>query len=270
MFGNFFCDGNLIHTQVASSLLFDVSFQRGYGAFELLRTYNGVPFELGMHLKRLENSCKLLSIPLEFELEALREHIESYPYKEDLCIRIYVTVGSGVGTGHVYTIFEPITHSPKSFYQDGIAAITTKESRFQPECKSTNYIASLHALRTTMYPNVQEVLFLNSEGYILEGGTSNIFGVIDGKLYTAPHGVLKGITRSTVLDLFQGEVVQKFFSIDQLDECFLTGSLREVMPITSVNGKPIREGIVGQKTKEVISRFSAYKKGYATQQKTII
>lgn len=253
-----FCDGIPGDSNLFSSLVHDTSFQRGYAAFELFRTYQRKPFKLDEHLNRLEKTCRLLHIPLLMEKEVLKNHIASLQFSEETCIRIYVTVGSERSIGHVYVLTEPVEMIPQGYYEEGIHAITSREKRFLPEGKSTNYSAAQHALRSTSDPRVKEVIFLDESGAVLEGGTSNIFGVKNGILYTAPEGVLSGVTRNCIATLFADQLKWQSFHIHELDECFLTGSLREVMPITVINGKPVGNGCVGQKTREVIRLFQEY------------
>ncbi len=239
----------------AHDILTGETFQRGYGAFERLRTYHGVPFKLEDHLRRLESSCKGLHLPLPISLEKLSKHIVDELPDTDCGVRIYVTSRMDTKAGDIFTLFEPLPSLSKEKYTSGIHAITLKKQRDLPEYKSTNYTLMMHALRSTPFMDAEEVIYLDEKGYVLEGGTSNIFGVVNGQLMTTKTRVLPGITRDCLLDVLHDNVACTPFRVEQLEECFLTSSIREVMPITKIDGKPVGEGVVGPITKKSMEQM---------------
>lgn len=243
-----------METVAAFDLSSDLSFQRGYCAFEFLRTYGRTPFMLTEHLDRLSASCTILGIPYP---EGVEKRVLDAAL-EDVSIKVYVTPEE-----RVIIKADPLVLPKKEAYEYGVSCCTTRHKRIFPVAKSTCYLSACVGLKEGRAFNPFEVIFLDDEGFVLEGGTSNIFGVKDGDLFTVDRGVLMGVTRNIVCEMFEGSISFAPFRLEELDECFLTSTSREILPITCVDGKPIGDGVVGPKTKDVMKRFSAFVEAFS-------
>ncbi|MBI2463676.1 aminotransferase class IV [Candidatus Peregrinibacteria bacterium] len=183
--------------------------------------------------------------------------------------RIRLTVSRGVNhfdfleTKHPTICIAPelILHEPSAVYEKGVSAITFPIQRFLPEAKSLNYLPSVLARQAMVREGAYEAFFVNPLGFVSEGTISNIFLVIDGTLVTPKDGMLPGITRDTVLKVspfpvFERKILRSEFA--NADECFLTSTVKGIVPIVEVDGKKIGHGTVGKMTQSVISAFEEY------------
>ncbi len=248
---------------------YDLGFLRGFGVFEAFRTYDKAPLFLEKRLARLRNSASEIRIEVPYTNEEIEEIvrrlIEANGFTEST-VRLIVTKGVAhdsihpEGSPSFYALVTPFSPYPDSYYQEGIKAITTEHSRFLPHIKTLNYLPGLLALEEARELGVSEVLYYNSSGQILEGSTSNFFGIKNEKLITAPSEILFGITRNLVLAATQDhfEIEMRPISLDEiseLDEAFITSSLREVVPVIEIDRQPIGHGKPGPHTEIVLDLF---------------
>lgn len=272
-------DGEGFAPADAKVSVYDRGFLYGDSVFETIRTYDGYLYALDDHLERLARSAEKMGITMPVSLAALAEearralaaagNAESY-------VRIVVTRGSGplgLATSLAerplrVVIVEPLATPPREQYDKGISALcvqTVRASDAAQSAKLGNYLASALALREAHAAGASEALVVNRDGVVVEGTTSNVFAVISGKLVTPPlgTGVLDGITRGVVLTLAAElaiEVVYVALSPDEIvqaDELFLTSSLRELMPVVTVDGKQIGDGRPGRVTRQLHRAFRA-------------
>ena len=193
---------------------------------------------------------------------------------EESYARIMITRGTGPlgldtslaeGPRRVILV-EPLVLPPAEQYETGISAIcveTVRASDAADSAKIGNYLASALALKKAKEAGAREALVVNRDGVVVEGTTSNVFAVIDGVLVTPPldAGILAGITRKYVLLLAEEDKIEVRFealsrqAILEVDELFLTSSIREVMPIVEVDGVPIGDGKPGEMTRHIHQRF---------------
>ncbi len=248
----------------------------GYGLFETLRLYNGNPFLLDRHLQRLHLSAEELCFPVIPDAETLKKEMTAYISTNSLqnqAIRLSITYGNP--SAHKVNLF--FTHRAIPYrdndYQEGIsvayAEYTKNEDSPIVRHKTFNQLENLLPLRMMKHPGIKEVIFRNTAGYLCEGSKSNLFWVRDGVLYTpAPEcGILPGITRAKVLELAaelsipvkEGNFMPRL--LPDCDECFCTNSLMVLMPVTSLNGKPI--GSAGGEITNSLAK--AYKKAVADE-----
>jgi len=195
---------------------------------------------------------------------------------KDAYIRLIVSRGEGdlgldpekCPRACVIIITDKIKIYPEEFYEKGLSVITASTRRnisfaLDPQIKSLNYLNNILAKIEANLGNVPEAIMLNKDGYVAECTGDNIFMIKEGILFTPPLwvGVLKGITRDVVIELARKEnisVKEEVFSIVSLytaDECFLTGTAAEIIPVTKVDGRVIGEGKAGKITRKLIKEF---------------
>lgn len=252
--------------------VFDHGYLYGDGIYETLRAYNGVIFLLDRHLDRLKKSADAISLGLPMQLDeigaALAETVRVNGL-DDAYVRIQISRGPGdigldPGLCPVPTmviIAKPFQGYPAEYYEKGVALTVVKTRRnhplaLDPSIKATNFLNNILAKIESLNAGAYEGIMLNWEGYIAEGTISNIFWVKDGILHTPSLGVgiLEGVTRGLVLDLAQrggipikqGAFPREF--LYEADECFITNTTVEVMPVATVDGKKIGAGTPGPVT----------------------
>lgn len=266
----FYANGQFVKEQNALISVNDLAIIRGYGVFDFLRTYNGVPFHLTEHLKRLQNSARLIGLDLPCSLEDIEALIHkglSQSEHREKNIRIVVTGGlsdNGITPGEapqLLLMITAITSFPSIYYEEGAKLITSHVNRFIPGAKTINYIPAILCLEDAKAQGAIEAIYVDRDGYLLEGTTSNLFVVRDGCLITPPcDRILSGITRQVVLELTKDviEVVQRPLHKDEVrlfDEVLITSSVKEVIPIITIDSVTIGNGSIGPVSQKVLELF---------------
>jgi len=276
-----FIDGKFYSERDAKVSVFDHGLLYGDGVFEGIRAYNGRVFKLQEHLERLYFSAKaiLLEIPLT-PAEMLRAIVETCRVNKvrDGYIRLVVT--RGIGTlglnprsckkASVIIIAGKIQLYPPEYYQRGLDLITVPTTRnlhnsVNPAIKSLNYLNNILAKIEANNAGVEEAVMLNAEGFVAECTGDNIFIIKHGALLTPPlsAGALYGITRQTVLELAEqagakvAEPNLTRYDLFCADECFITGSAAEIVPVVKIDGRVIGAGQPGPLTKKLVAEYHA-------------
>jgi len=281
-------NGELVPKSQAKVSVYDHGFLYGDGVFEGIRAYNGKVFMLDEHLDRLYESAKSiwLTIPLTKEelraaiLQTLREN-----KLRDAYIRVVISRGEGdLGLDprkcpkpNVVIITDRIELFPNELYERGIEMVTVSVRRNSPQAlnpniKSLNYLNNILAKIEAINAGKPEGLMLTLDGYVAEGTGENIFIVKGRTLLTPPAymGILKGITRQVVIQLAQEigisvyEAVLTLHDVYTADECFLTGTGAEIVPVVKLDGRTIGDGKPGPITRQLIQRFRIYTKQVGT------
>ena len=272
-------NGKLVDKDDARISVFDHGLLYGDGVFEGMRSYSGNVFRLDEHLDRLWQSAAAIQLKIPGSKEqmaaAVIETLQANRI-EDGYIRLVVTRGVGTlgldpnrcDTPQVIIITDFITLYPEEFYRDGMEIVTAKTIRNHPQAldpriKSLNYLNNILAKIEGLEAGCVEALMLNYQGEVAECTGDNIFIVRDQQLLTPPYeaGVLHGITRATVMELARDDgigVVEETMTLEDLfaaDECFLTGSAAEVVPVIKVDGNVIGDGKPGPVTKRLTGLF---------------
>jgi len=268
-------DGEVVDSDEARVSVFDRGFLYGDSVFEVYRTYAGIPFAETEHLERLARSAARIMIPMPASIETLSSEVRATldaAGEGDWYVRVIVTRGTGPLTYDPTTasaplrviITAPVSVPPAEHYERGIAVVLLEASRPTDDAraagaKASNYLANLLAVHEAKQKGAQEALMLGRDGQILEGASSNLFIVKDGKVRTPEPqpGILVGITRATVIaaaaeegiEVEEGEVRPD--DLYGADEAFLTSSIREVMPVVSADGRTIGSGVPGPVTKRL-------------------
>jgi branched-chain amino acid aminotransferase len=275
----FYVDGKFLPADEATIPVTDLSVLRGFGVFDFMRTYGGKPFHLEDHVKRLERSADLLSIPLPLsrkEVEDLILETLKRNSNEESNIRIVLTGGISAdgfnpdGKPRLLVMITPLARMPESWYKTGVKIVTIPYSRFMPGAKSINYVHAIHAMQKARKDGAIEALYVTSDGYATECTTSNIFACMNGKLVTPGNTILPGITRQVVLNMgeLSGAIQIKDIKLDTLldaDEVFITSSNKEVAPVVDIDGRIIGKGRPGERTRRVMKLFSEYTLRYAVK-----
>lgn len=239
----------------------DLAIQRGVGTFESIRIYNGRPFAMALHLERLAESVEGAGIRGGEIIKQLPEIIRgglALPEMKDFdgIVKPYVT-GGDINDGgtfprpRFFVIFD-VAHKPtEEELKNGIALEPNHIDRPYPTIKSINYLFGLIPLSKSSKSNF-ESLYITPEGEITEALSSNFFLCKDGKLITAPVGrVLKGVTRDIIITLARenGFTVEERCpreeELAQADEAFITGSVKEILPVVRVDSQKIGTGRPG-------------------------
>ncbi len=283
-----YLNGEFVPKEEAKISVFDHGLLYGDGVFEGIRSYSGRVFKLDEHLKRLYDSAKVIMLKIPLEMEEMREVVLETLRRNNLrdaYIRLVVTRGEGdLGLDPdkcpkptVFCIADKIVLYPERYYKEGLRIVTVPTRRnyveaINPRIKSLNYLNNILAKIEGKLANAPEAIMLNSEGYVVECTGDNVFIVKRGVLKTPPVyiGALEGVTRNCVMDLAREmgiEVREELFTRYELytsDECFLTGTAAEVIPVVEVDKRPIGDGKPGPITLKLIDAFRRYAQTHGT------
>jgi branched-chain amino acid aminotransferase len=229
------------------------------GAYTTLRTYGerGV-LRLDQHRRRLEESAALqgrkASLDADEVRRAVRQALDAAAQPES---RLRLTFAPP----RLFVAIEPFRALPERSYAEGVACATLGLRREVPHAKDTRFIAAAQGAYDRLPDGVEEGLILGDEGSILEGLSSNFFGVVDGVLHTEEERALGGVTRSLVLEVAGrlAAVERRAVRLDErprLAEAFLTSVSREVLPVVRIDGQPVGDGRVGEKTRAIMRAFA--------------
>ena len=279
-------DGKLYDKADAKVSVYDHGLLYGDGVFEGIRVYNGKVFECGAHVDRLWASAKAirLVIPMSKEqlVSAIEETVRVNNFK-DCYVRAVVTRGVGdLGIdprkspkATVFVIADLLVHPP-DVHQKGISVITASVIRNHPNAlsariKSLNYLNNVLAKIEANDAGAGEAVMLNHEGNVSECTAENIFIVRKGQVQTpnTTDGILEGVTRAVIIRLCQRmqiPFVEKILQRHDLyvaEECFLTGSAAEVVPVTRIDNRTIGTGQPGVLTVRLIEAFRRHVKEVA-------
>lgn len=278
-----YLDGVYVPREEAKVSVFDHGYLYGDGVFEGIRAYDGRVFKLTEHLERLYEGAHhiMLNIPMtlaelaEATLETLRRN-----NLKDAYIRIVVSRGSGdlgldprkCPRATVVIIADKISLFPQEYYEQGLSVMTAAtrqrcSSTMEPRIKSLNYLNNILVKIEAAHAGMMEAIMLSDQGYVVEGSGSNVFIVNKkGELVTPPTylGILEGITRNVALELARKEnipVKEDIFTRHDLysaQECFLTGTAAELIPVISIDRRTVGAGVPGPVTKKLMDLFHDY------------
>lgn len=236
------------------------------GFYSTFRTFHSGTHALGLqaHLDRLYLPAAKLGILPSATSTNLRRQIAALleaftPYEA----RVRIILLREGNPGMVYVALEPLKVLPRSVYEQGVRVVTTHVQRETPTLKTTAFIsASQHEREVLAAQRAFDGLMLH-DGHILEGLTSNFFYVKDGKLGTAQHGILKGVTRHEVIQIARADGIEIYYEAlpiaetGKIDEAFLTSSSRGIVPIVEVDSTKVGSGVVGLMTKRLMQLYKA-------------
>jgi branched-chain amino acid aminotransferase len=275
-------NGKLVDKRAAKVSAWDHGLLYGDGVFEGIRAYNGRVFHAQAHIDRLFDSAKAIRLAIPYTKQELTDAMDDTLHangQKDAYIRLVVTRGEGnlglnpfqCPTPGVFIIVDKIALYPQEMYRDGMAVIVAKTLRtaatmLNPSVKSMNYLNNIMAKIEAIDAGVAEAIMLNDKGHVAECTGDNIFIVKDGAAMTPPQeaGILIGITRGVVIKLAAEcsvplrEQIILPSDLYAADECFLTGTAAEVIPVTKVDGRAIGTGRPGPVTAKLSAAFRKY------------
>jgi branched-chain amino acid aminotransferase len=274
-----FIDGKYLSERDAKVSVFDHGLLYGDGVFEGIRAYNGRVFKLREHIDRLFYSAKaiLLEIPMS-RAQLAKATIETIRANKlrDCYVRLVVTRGVGnLGLNprsckkpSVIIIAGKIQVYPAELYAKGMDIVTVPTTRnlhsaLNPAIKSLNYLNNILAKIEANNAGVEEAVMLNAEGFVAECTADNLFIIKNGEVFTPPNsaGALYGITRQTVIDLAQTAGLKVTepnltrYDLFNADECFLSGTGAELIPVVKIDGRVIGSGKPGPTTTRLIAAY---------------
>lgn len=283
-----YLNDRFVNEDEARVSVFDHGFLYGDGVYETIRSYGNKIFMRDQHLARLRRSAEAigLRIPKADWPSLLHESMDRNGVgndRTDAYIRITISRGMGdIGLDPalcphptLVVITRPLKPPPQERYQNGVSLIVAKTRRnlpsaLDPQIKATNFLNNIQAKREAIAAGAFDSVLLNWEGHITECTVSNLFFVKSARLCTPALscGILDGITRGILLTLAHeaGIPVQEGrFSVEALmaaDECFLSNTTMEVMPVVRLNGQPIGPGIPGPLTGRLHQIFVAQRRKF--------
>jgi branched-chain amino acid aminotransferase len=274
-----YINGKLFDKADAKVSVYDHGLLYGDGVFEGIRVYAGKVFRLKEHLDRLYDSARAVALEIPLSPPQMAEAVESTVKanaKKEGYIRLVVTRGAGslgldprkTSDPQVIIIVDDIVMYPQELYDHGMEIVTAATIRnhpnaLNPRVKSLNYLNNIMAKVEGVRAGCHEALMLNTKGEVAEATGDNVFIVKHGVLKTPPPdaGILEGVTRNAVMELARaaGIPVQEppltRHDIYTADECFLTGTAAEVIPIVKVDGRSIGNGKPGPITRQLREAF---------------
>ncbi|MBN2385058.1 branched-chain-amino-acid transaminase [bacterium] len=275
-----YINGKMYHEREQAKVsVFDHGYLYGDGVFEGIRVYNGLIFKCREHIDRLYESAKTIYLDIQMSREEMTQAMIDTVRASglhDAYIRLIVSRGVGdLGLDYrhckkptVVIIVDKITLYPPERYEKGLKVITTATRRNKPDSlncqiKSCNYLNNILAKIEVIRAGADEGIMLNNSGYVTEATADNIFVIKNKTLITPPSyfGILVGITRQAVLDIAPDEGLHVetagilVHDIYNADECFLTGSAAELIPVVECDGRAVGNGQVGPVFKALLKRF---------------
>ncbi len=272
-------NGKLYDKQDARISVFDHGLLYGDGVFEGMRSYGGRVFRLDEHLARLWESARAIWLEIPITREAMSAAVVDTLQANQIVdgyIRLLITRGAGTlgldpnrcDDAQVIIIADHISLYPAETYEQGLEIVTASTIRnhaaaLSPRIKSLNYLNNILAKIEGLQAGCVEALMLNTKGEVAECTGDNIFLVRDGVLLTPPldAGILEGVTRDAVMGLARGDEIEvremalTRHDVYIADECFLTGTAAEVVPVVKIDSRKIGNGSPGPITKRLMEQF---------------
>ncbi len=273
-----YLNGKFVAKEEAKVSVFDHGFLYGDGAFEGIRSYNGLVFRLKEHIDRLYETMHTLLIDPKMTkkqmTDAVLATLKINKFK-DAYIRLIVSRGDGdlgldprkcYGRPNVIIITDKIALYPAELYQKGMEIITVATMKnhpnaLNPQLKSLNYLNNILAKIEATHCGYNEAIMMDGSGYVGECTGDNLFIIKKGVLATPHLGRLQGITADAILSIavkMKMKTTEGFITrhdVYNADECFLTGTAAELIPVVKVDGRLIGNGKPGAVTNKLLQRF---------------
>ena len=272
-------NGKILSKETALISVYDHGLLYGDGVFEGIRTYRGQAFRLQEHMQRLYESARAIWLevpyPIEHLTKAVHETVKASAISDGY-VRLIVTRGAGAlgldprktANPQVIVMADEITIYPRESYEKGLKIVTASTIRnhpaaLNPRIKSLNYLNNIMAKIEGILAGCSETLMLNHKGEVSECTGDNIFIIKGRTLITPPidAGILDGVTRRVTMELGVEaglnvlEAAMTRHDVYTADECFLTGTAAELIPVVDVDGRKIGIGTPGSIYRDLRERF---------------
>jgi len=253
-----------------------ISINRGYGAFEFFEVINHKPFYGERHFARFRHSMHCLKLKTSFDdqlTQVVSELIDQNPFP-DFYIKMFALPHDSFRDGnyeaslYIFPVFMP--DYDQSLYESGAHLLLKNYLRFMPEAKSTNYLAGQFWCDEITDSQIVDVLF-QSEGIVSETSRGNIFSVRNGTVTTPRQQILKGITRSIVIEILAGlgipfeETTIRTGELLSADELFLSSTTKLILPVTQIDNTPIGNEKPGEITQKIMTEFQRIRESFRNE-----
>ncbi len=276
-----YVNGCFVPAEEASISVFDHGFLYGDGVFEGIRVYGGTIFRLPQHIERLYHSALCLMLDIPMTPEDMQAAIVETVRRRDLpnqYVRVVISRGAGdLGLDptlcpqpSVIIIADTIALYPERYYTEGLELVTVATRRMSsdtldPRIKSLNYLNNIMAKIEAQQAGAVEAVMLNAEGYVAECTADNLFVMREGCLHTptVAAGALQGVTRDSVLEIARdlglptAESFLTRYDLYTADECLMTGTGAEIVPVVRIDGRRVGTGTPGPMTERIREAFAA-------------
>jgi branched-chain amino acid aminotransferase len=234
------------------------------GAYTTFRTYDRYfVLNLSQHFSRLEETSRLAGKDISIYRKQLKkkitEIINAYEESES---RLRITIDLTDHIGEIYVAIEKLAVPEAVMYQEGVEVISAVMHRDNPKAKLNSFLEKAENVKKEAGKDYEEILMVNPDGNILEGLSSNFYGIKNRTIFTAEEGVLSGTTRTYVLNLAKELSIQVEFQpvrieeIDSLDEAFITSTSRSILPVKSIDQMKIGSNVPGPLTVQLMEAFN--------------
>ena len=263
-------DLRLVRADEAALPLTDLTFRRGYGAFDFLRVESGVPLFVDDHLARLERSAEMLGLAPRPDPDRIDRHVRELIEANGsgtFGLQLFLTAGDPddgftPGRPRMLSVVVPPPRYPDAYYRDGVQLLTFAFQRDLPAAKTTNYFTAVRHARALREAGAADLLYQH-EGRALETTRSNVFVATGhGRWATPRDGVLHGITRQHLIAALDGAVEIRDVSLDELlaaPEVIITSTTKGVMPVVGVDGRAIGDGRPGAMARAATEAFAEHR-----------
>jgi len=269
----FSVNGRVVSAADATISVLDLGFLRGVGAFETFRTYGGGhPHALGEHLKRIWESGEAIGLKpffTEADIRRLVAELRTRGGHDEMRVNLIVTPGShtsgvfGADTPTWVMIARDLHAPSEEMYQRGVTAVTFDATRHLPTLKTTNYLSGKNGMMLAEKAGAHEALYVDPDGYVTEGVTSNVLIIKGKRLMTPSIDCLPGITKAGIRPIAEAQGLEWYecrLTRDDIylaDEVWITSAVRELLPVVAVDGKPIHDGLSGAWAKRIRPLYHA-------------
>ena len=270
-------NGELFNEETAKISVFDRGFLYGDSVYESTRTFNRVAFRINRHLNRLFNSAEKIelspTLSREDILKNIDQTIKASPH-DNVLLRIILTRGTNSDLGldpelatsnNLIIITKAIMPNPEWWMTRGLSMVfyQQKGSQRGPLPKSGNYQENVLAMKEALSQGVDDAIMVNTEGFVTEGSTCNIWLIKNGTIYTPAlkDGVLEGLTRKMLFEMAAQKnlhLIEKSLTPSDFltaDECFISSTTRNLVPVTKIAGQSIGNGLPGERTLELLKNY---------------
>lgn len=276
----YYINGEFVPAHAAALGLNDLGIVRGYGVFDVLRTYGPAPFALQQHLQRLQRSAAALDLAMPWSLADMEEIVQATlarnDHPHDVTVRLVLTGGPSANflipedNPSLAVILAPVRPYPDEIYATGARLITVDYPRFMPEVKSLNYINGVMGQRQARAAGAVEALYRAADGTVSECTTSNLFVFHGDQLITPGADILHGVTRAVTMEIASDmfDVITAPVHYAELgagDEAFITSTTKEIMPVVGVDAITIGAGRPGPRTARLREAFRQYVRSATAQ-----